>query len=199
MALLMAIYLTLIRERKVVILDMDYQQSLSSKAEKSAILDNTPLFEIVPAELSMFSSLETILKKKDEIVLIDLPGKMDDDGLLQVFKKADLVICPFGFDELSVDSTVLFAMVVKKINEINDKGSRKQQLIFIPNRIKSQVKYETKVEVEKILSRFGDMTPYISERIDFQRLTVFEIPIKVAPVVIPVFDHIYEKYLSHKE
>lgn len=196
MALLMAIYLTLIRERKVVILDMDYQQSLFSKAEKSAILDNKPLFEVVSAELSMFSSLETMLKRKDEIVLIDLPGKMDDDGLLQLFQKADLVICPFGFDELSVDSTVLFAMVVKKIHEINGMGSRKQQLVFIPNRIKSQVKYETKVEVEKVLSRFGDMTPYISERIDFQRLTAFEIPIKIAPVVIPVFDHIYEKYLS---
>ncbi|MDR2269534.1 MAG: ParA family protein, partial [Sphingobacterium sp.] len=40
LTLLLANYLTSVHHRKVTVLDMDYQQSISSKHEKAKILEN---------------------------------------------------------------------------------------------------------------------------------------------------------------
>lgn len=191
--LLFANYLTSVRDRRVTVLDLDYQQSVSSKADKAKILENTPLYEVIPADLKNFPALYKVLaKSKDEIVLIDLPGKMDDDGLVPVFASADLVICPFSYDEFSVDSTLLFAMVMSKINS-------QAPFVFIPNRIKATVNYETRTEVEKVLRRFGAVSQAITDRVDFQRISTHYTPPILYPVILPVVDPIYDQYLILEE
>ncbi|QQD14383.1 ParA family protein [Sphingobacterium sp. UDSM-2020] len=193
LTLLLANYLTQQQERRVTVLDMDYQQSLSAKAEKAKILENEPLYEIVPADLGHFPAMQRKLEKsRNEIVLVDLPGKMDDDGLIPIFAAADAVLCPFAFDEFSVDSTLLFAMVIGKIN-------KRAPLIFVPNRIKNTVKYETRTEVEKVLRGFGTVAPGLPDRIDFQRINTFQIPIILYPVVLPLLELIYEQYIAKEE
>jgi len=193
LTLLLANYLTQQQERRVTVLDMDYQQSLSAKAEKAKIVENEPLYEIVPADLSHFQAMQRKLgKSRNEIVLIDLPGKMDDDGLIPIFAAADTVICPFAFDEFSVDSTLLFAMVIGKIN-------KRAPLIFVPNRIKNTVRYETRTEVEKVLRGFGTVAPGLPDRIDFQRVNTFQTPIILYPVILPLLDLIYEQYITKEE
>ncbi len=190
LTLLFANYLTQVKQRKVTVLDMDYQQSISSKAEKAKILENEPLYEVVPADLKIFPSLNAALaSRKGEIIIIDLPGKMDDDGLLPVFAAADVVICPFAYDEFSVDSTILFAMVLRKINE-------RAPFIFIPNRIKNTVRYETRSEIEHVLQRFGVISEGLADRVDFQRISTFQTPLILMPVVLPVLDKIYKQYLD---
>lgn len=193
LTLLFANYLTQMRSRRVTILDMDYQQSLYSKAEKAKILENLPLYEVVPAELKSFPSMHRALSNRPgELVLIDLPGKMDDDGLLPLFAAADVILCPLSYDEFSVDSTVLFAMVLRKVNQ-------RAPFIFIPNRIKSTVKYETKNEVEKVLQQFGVVAPALADRVDFQRISTFQTPLILYPVVLPLLDLVYEQYLDWEE
>jgi chromosome partitioning protein len=188
LTLLMANYLSQIKNRKVTVLDMDYQQSISSKAEKGKLLENEESYEVIPADLSHFPNLYALMKdKKDHFILIDLPGKMDDDGLIPILAAANVIICPFAYDEFSVDSTLLFTMVFKKINE-------KATCIFIPNRIKNTVRYDTKLEVDKVFQQFGAVTPGLSDRIDFQRLTTFVIPFSLIPIISPVFDLIYDQY-----
>ncbi|KQB99871.1 ParA family protein [Pedobacter sp. Hv1] len=191
--LLFANYLTGVRGRRVTILDMDYQQSLYSKAEKAKILENQPLYEVVSAELKSFPSLHRALSSRPgELILIDLPGKMDDDGLLPLFAAADVILCPFSYDEFSVDSTVLFAMVLRKVNA-------RAPFIFIPNRIKSTVRYETKSEVEKVMQQFGVVAPALADRVDFQRISTFQTPLILYPVVLPLLDLVYEQYLAWEE
>jgi len=58
------------------------------------------------------------------------------DRLISVLQSADLVLCPFDYDEFSFESTVLFAVVLQKINP-------EVRLTYIPNRIKANVRYET--------------------------------------------------------
>lgn len=193
LSVLLANYLSLIRKREITIMDMDYQQSLYAKAEKSKIMENEPLYEVVATGLSHFPSLRDLLTREAaRIVLIDLPGKLDDDGLMEVFESADLVLCPFSYDEFTIESTLIFTMVLKKINVT-------APIVFIPNRIKSNVKYETKEEVHKVLGKFGSVTEPVSDRIDFQRINVFSIPISVAAIIVPIFDAIYEQYLMREE
>ncbi|SDL86807.1 chromosome partitioning protein [Daejeonella rubra] len=193
LTLLFANYLATIRNRRVTVLDMDYQQSIASKSEKAKILENEPDYEVIPSDLKHFPMLLNLLNKnKGEIVLIDLPGKMDDDGLIPVFLAGDMVLCPFNYDEFSVDSTLLFAMVTRKINN-------HAPFIFIPNRIKNTVKYETRLEVEKVLQRFGVITPGIADRVDFQRISTVHTPLILFPVILPILDLVYEAYLLKEE
>jgi len=189
LSMVLANYLTVVRKRKVTILDMDYQQSIAAKAEKSRVLENAPLYDVVPTDLKQFPVLLQVIRQKPEdIAILDMPGKMDDDGLIPAIAAADLVLCPFAYDEMTVDSTVLFAMVVRKINS-------KAPLTFIPNRIKLTAKYETQAEVEKVIRQFGLITPQIADRVDFQRLSLFETPLILYPVVLPALNMIYEQFL----
>ena len=190
LTLLLANYLAQQHDRRVTVLDMDHQQSLSAKAEKAKILENEPLYEIVPADLGHFPAMQRKLEKsRNEIVLVDLPGKMDDDGLIPIFAAADAVLCPFAFDEFSVDSTLLFAMVIGKINS-------RAPLVFVPNRIKNTVKYETRTEVEKVLRVFGTVAPGLPDRIDFQRVNSLHTPSILYPVILPLLDLIYDQYIA---
>ncbi|EHQ30913.1 ParA family protein [Mucilaginibacter paludis] len=184
-ALLLANYLTMVKHQKVTLIDMDYQQSIAQKFEKAKVLENKPPYDVVAAQLAHYPVLQSaIMQSPNEVVMIDLPGKLDDDGLLPIFGSADLLICPFSYDEFSFDSTVLFAIVLRKINpEI--------PIIFIPNRVKANVRYETMQEVNKQLSKLGAMAAMIPDRIDFQRVTTFMTPLPVIPIVIPVFDQVY--------
>src|ERR1700744_1845465 len=147
LTLLLANYLTNSKNCKVTVLDMDYQQSVSQKFEKAKILENAEPYEVLAYNLSDFPEMEdTIRRNPKDIVLIDLPGKLDDDGLIRVFRAAEIAICPFSYDEFSFESTVPFALVLKKINP-------DVHVLFVPNRIKANVKYEIRADVDEQLNR----------------------------------------------
>lgn len=190
--LLLANYLTLIKSCPVIVVDMDYQQSISQKFDQAKILENDEPYDVVSASLESYPALKHIVtKEKDGIVLIDLPGKLDDDGLIPVFNSADLVICPFAYDQFSFESTILFTVVLKKINP----GIK---IEFVPNRVKANAKFEIMQEVNEQLSRFGGITSVLPDRVDFQRVTTFSTPPSLDAVTIPVFEKIYTQYIYAK-
>jgi len=190
LTLLLANYLTQVRKCKVTVLDMDYQQSISQKFEKAKILENAEPYEILAYNLADFPDMEeTIKENPKDIVLIDLPGKLDDDGLIRVFKAAQIAVCPFSYDEFSFESTVPFALVLKKINPA-------VEMLFVPNRVKANVKYEIKTEVNEQLNQIGMVTEAIADRVDFQRVSTFQTPIAVQAAVVPVFRQIFEDFIE---
>jgi chromosome partitioning protein len=192
LAVLAANYITIARGCKATLIDMDYQQSISQKFDKAKILENDEPYEVLPATLESFPVLHRVLSQNpEEAILIDLPGKLDDDGLLPVFTSADLVICPFAYDEFTYQSTVLFIVVLKKINPgVN--------VVFVPNRIKANAKFEIMGEVNEQLLKLGQVTPVIPDRIDFQRISTFHTPVSLIPVIYPVFEEIFAERLWKK-
>lgn len=192
LTLLLANYLALVKDCKVTVLDMDYQQSISQKFEKAKILENAEPYEVLAYDLHDFEELEeTIKHNPKDIVLIDLPGKLDDDGLIRVFQAADLTVCPFSYDEFTFESTVPFGLVLKKINP-------DVPVLFVPNRIKANVKYEIRQDVDEQLNLIGVVTSIIPDRIDFQRVSTFQTPLAVHSVVAPVFHFIYQEFIQPK-
>jgi chromosome partitioning protein len=185
-------FLSLAKDWPVTIIDMDYQLSISQKFEKAKVLENEEPYDVLPASLENFPMLSSVLtKNKKDAILIDLPGKLDDDGLIPVFQSADLVICPFSYDEFTFESTVLFAVVLKKVNPRVD-------IVFIPNRIKANVKFEIMSEVNEQLSKFGRISAPIPDRIDFQRITTFQTPLSLDGVITPIFEEIFADRLWEK-
>jgi chromosome partitioning protein len=190
LTLLLANYLTQNKKCKVTVLDMDYQQSISQKFEKAKILENAEPYEVLAFGLADFPMMaDTIRDNPKDIVLIDLPGKLDDDGLIGVFNAAQVAICPFAYDEFSFDSTIPFALVLKKINP-------EVHLLFVPNRIKANVKYEIKVDVNEQLNHLGHVTEAIADRIDFQRTNTFQTPLNVQALLLPVFDLVFKDFIQ---
>jgi len=190
LTLLLANYLSLNKKCAVTVVDMDYQQSIAQKYEKAKLLENAEPYEVIAAELEHFPMmLETMLQDKKQVVLIDLPGKLDDDGLIPVFRAAGLILCPFAYDEFSFESTVLFSVVLQKVNP-------DASIAYVPNRIKANVRYDTQQEVNQQLANFGKITAPIPDRVDFQRINTFQTPLSVLPVIIPVFEKIYNDYLK---
>lgn len=185
LTLLLANFLTSQKNCNVTVLDMDYQQSLVEKFERAKLLENLEAYQVLAASLEKYAELHPVLNENpNDLVLIDLPGKLDDDGLIPVFQGADLVICPFSYDEFSFKSTILFAVVLNKINPELD-------IVFVPNRIKANVRYETQAEVEEQLRKFGSVTAPLPDRIDFQRVSTFATPELILPVVEPVLEQLF--------
>ena len=71
-------------------------------------------------------------------------------------------------------------------------------MVFIPNRIKANAKFEIMQEVNTQLSKFGVITDVLPDRIDFQRTNTFQPPISLYQVIIPVFEKIYADHLYGK-
>jgi len=190
LTVLLANYLTEIRGCNVTVLDMDYQQSIFQKFEKAKILENAEPYQVLDYSLQDFPKLAgTIKNNPKDIVLIDLPGRLDDDGLIKVFQAADVAICPFSYDEFSFESTVPFALVLKKIKP-------DVQVLFVPNRIKANVRYEIRDEVNEQLNQIGIVTSPIGDRIDFQRINTYQTPLAVQAVIMPVFEQIFCNHIQ---
>lgn len=192
LAVLFANYMSLIQNLDVVIFDMDDQQSIYNKAEAAKVLENRPLYQVEAVAIAEFNQIAPFVDERGQaFALIDLPGILSNDALIPIFKTAGVIICPFAYDEFSVTSTIEFALVVKNINP-------GVGIVFVPNRIKSGVKYDTLASVNEVLAQFGQVSAPVADRIDFQRITTFETPPAVIKVVNPVFELIYEKFLTDK-
>ena len=191
LTLLLANFLTLVKQRNVLVIDMDHQQSVAQKYEKSKITDNALPYEVMAADLSDYPSMHELLNATatNQVVLIDLPGKLDDDGLIKIFQAAHWVICPFGYDELSFESTIFFSVVLQKLNP-------RAMITYIPNRVKANVRYELRQDVDEQLNNFGQVTEPLPDRIDFQRVSTFHTPQSLDPVVGPVFEQLYHDYIQ---
>jgi len=189
LSLLFSNYLTLVKNNVVTVYDMDFQRSLYNKAQAAKVIENPSLYDVEAVELHQFKTIWEKSKDCDQIRIIDLAGKMDDDHLVPVFQKSDLILCPFCYDEYSVSSTIEFSFVITQLNPA-------AKLIFIPNRVRANVKYETLESVHAALKQFGIVTQSISERIDFQRITVFDIPSPIFGVIEPIFESIYNEYID---
>lgn len=192
LALLFSNYLSLVQNKEVIVFDMDNQRSIYNKYQAAKVLENEPLYEVEAAELGQFGIISELVKDKENIItVIDIAGSIENNDLIPIFKSADLIVCPFAYDEFSVSSTIEFSYILKSIKESVD-------IVFVPNRVKANVKYETLESVHKALSNFGEITRPVSERIDFQRITTYETSHMIIQVVEPIFELIYDQFLRNK-
>lgn len=187
LAILFANYLAE-KNRKVIAIEMDVQKSIATtrrhEVEEGNTSDNP--YEIVYTALADYPKFAAALKNTSVNLVIDLPGKLDDPNLVPVLKDADVIVCPFDYDLRSFVSTGTFASVVKQLDS-------KKHIIFIPNRIRSNINYELKDKVNEKLQSLGEVTEPINERVALKRLSTFQITEEQKSIVSKIFDLIIEK------
>ena len=184
LTILLANYLSLVKKRPVIVLDMDYQRSVYARYEESRVLDNQQLYEVLEVELGQYSAIRDLLSgHPEQIILIDLPGKIDDDALLPVLKTADRFVIPFAYDKFSYQATVLFSYVAREINP-------KALLYFVPNRLKRLANYQLQQQINAEFAGLGTVTDALYDRVAFQRISTKDIPVELLGCLEPVFDTI---------
>ena len=187
LAILFANYLAE-KNKKVIAIEMDVQKSIAQTRRYELELDETLKnpYEVVYTALNDYPKFAAALKNTNVNLVIDLPGKLDDPHLVPVLKDADVIVCPFDYDLRSFVSTSTFASVVKQLD-------KDKEIIFIPNRIRSNINYELKDKVTEKLSSLGHVTKPIIERVALKRLSTFGITDEQKAIVGKIFDLIIQK------
>ena len=181
LTILLANYLSLVQKRPVLVLDMDYQRSVFTRYEESRVLDNPQPYEVLEVELNQYPFIYNLFAEHaEQVVLIDLPGKLDDDALLPVLKTADRFVIPFAYAKFSYQATVLFSYVARGVNP-------KAQLFFVPNRLKRSVNYQLLEQINSEFGSLGIVTEALSDRVAFQRISTKDIPVELLSWLEPVF------------
>lgn len=171
--------------KELLVIDFDFQSSFYNLwNDEKNLYENSPPYEVIQKELSEASNVIDLTKDlKNNIILFDLPGKLDDNNFIPIFENTDALLIPFSYDKICVESTLFFIQLVNHINS-------EIQLIFIPNRIKSGVKYKTKNQVDETLKKYGVITSNIPDRICFQRLSTYSNSKEINEVVNSPYDFI---------
>jgi chromosome partitioning protein len=188
LCVMLANYLTLIKKKDVLIMDMDFQKTIEEHRQgDNALFNNEMPYEILPIETTDYLHYAQQIENDGTIVIIDLPGRLDDDSLIPILKDADFVICPFQYEKYAFGSTLTFAEIVKHFDP--DK-----RIFFVPNKFNNSVSYgELKSKADATLSVLGSVTKPISQRVTLTRINTYQITEEQKKIVEDVFDFIYTK------
>jgi chromosome partitioning protein len=190
LCIMLANYLTHVKKKQVLVIDMDFQKSINEQRKFDLVrnpdLENSKPYEILVMDTEDYPKYAEQLKKLNDYILIDLPGRLDDESLIPILKDAHYIVCPFFYELKSVLSTLNFSKFVKFL-DVN------KPIFFVPNRLKGGTKYETKDDVDTMLKGIGTITKGISDRVTMARLSTFEIADEQKSIVEEVFDFLYTK------
>ena len=188
--LLLASYLAGKEKKKIYLIDMQAGGTLGLLFERSAILEHQLPFEYYHCDLSHFELLYARLGAKDDAyILIELPSSMHDERIMGVFSKLDLLFCPFCYDRPTLNSSIYFASLTKRIKT----GI---SLVFLPNRIVSSAAYEFKQEIDALLRQISPLSTGIGEHIGFQRISSLQLDSQLIERYCATLDLIYSLYLT---
>lgn len=202
-AMLFANYLVLSEKMDVVCFDFDPQHSFYEKHQDDITsFQKEPLYDVNKFDLEDADKVIELVNQYDGVTVFDLPGNLNDNNMVPLLVNADVIICPFHYDKMSLDSTLVFAQVVQHLNQEMD---AQIDLYFLPNRINRSVNYDsenlkdsgsTKQKIDQVLVEYGTVLDYFPDLVSFQRLDVFHIPNKLNYYVRRTFEGIHKKHLS---
>lgn len=189
---LLANYLVLDKDAQVVVIDMDFQATVFTRWERDKEqYANDALYEVMKIDIEEYPKYSKALDSvKDQAHLImDMPGKLDDDNLLAVIKEADLIICPIAYEQTVFESTLIFSKVAKYVNP-------NIKMVYLPTRIKGSVKYETEAKVREVLAEFGPIAPKIGDRVALERIDSVSLSTEARAIIQEPFEYIYQMIIN---
>lgn len=170
------------RRKDVCIIDTDLQKSIMMQRRKDqTVFDgqevpyNVQEFDIDDPE--RVAQLMESASQVEGYVLFDSPGNISEDGLVPMFVEADYIVCPYEYEEKTLDSTGVFIQVVEQLRQRYPAMHAK--LFFVPNRIDVRIGTQDEMrmwkQTDEIFQRFGKVTPRIASRATLKRINTYEL------------------------
>jgi chromosome partitioning protein len=152
LAIAFANYLSLFTNKKVNVIDFDFQRSFYRQWSEDKDLNGEFLYEVekISEENIHLTQNEKILqqlKASEEVFLFDTAGNIQNN-YTQVLQYSDAIIIPFGYSNVTMMSTVLFLNLLKLI-KVN------AQLYFIRSNMRKDDSYDLKPIMDAEFNSIG--------------------------------------------
>ena len=180
------------KKQDVCIIDTDLQKTIMMQRKKDReIYDDMEEpytvqdFDVQDPEL--MQQLMESASQTEGFVLFDSPGNVSEDGM---FTGADFIICPYEYEEKTLDSTGTFIQVINALRQTTPEMTAR--LFFVPNRIDVRIGTADELRMWKqtdaIFKQLGAVTPRITARASLKRINTFEISASQRDAVKGAFD-----------
>ncbi len=194
LAILMANYMSMVKKENIACLDFDFQASFYNQyTSDKKLFDNSNIYKVTKVDVQFAEqTLQELNLHKDYLFIMDSPGNIDDENILNLFKNVDVLVCPFNYERKNFESTYYFASVVNHLN-------KKLKIFFIPNNVKKNAKYKIKDQVREALSKYGQVFHQdIYDRVSMARINFFNTTSEQAEITDEFFSHLHKYYLLNK-
>ena len=183
------------KKQDVCIIDTDLQKTIMMQRKKDReIYDDMEEpytvqdFDVQDPEL--MQQLMESASQTEGFVLFDSPGNVSEDGLVPMCTGADFIICPYEYEEKTLDSTGTFIQVINALRQATPEMTAR--LFFVPNRIDVRIGTADELRMWKqtdaIFKQLGAVTPRITARASLKRINTFEITASQRDAVKGAFD-----------
>lgn len=196
LCMLFANYLAF-KKKDVCVIDTDLQKTILGQRRKDAMVFDgaDEPYSIQGFDVKDPDTMQQLMDSAANVpgyVLFDSPGNVSEDGLVPMFVEADYIVCPYEYEEKTLDSTGVFIQVIHTLRQ--QFPQMKAKLFFVPNRIDIRIgtSEEMKMwkETDKIFMKFGRVTPRISSRASLKRINTYELFASQRDAVMDAFDYI---------
>lgn len=188
------------------IIDTDPQQSLMKKREtdrqKNADSPNVPLYNVISFDLRNYTKIPDLvdeLRKTDMIYIFDTPGNLEQSVQVQLLM-ADIILCPFNFDTLIIESTTQFLIFWNNLKDYlsTTQGLNSFATVFLipmmkDDRIGTKRELELWQDIRDDFSRSAIVTPQINYCADMKRCDTMGLTKLQKQSVQNTFDFILEQ------
>lgn len=152
LAIAFANYLSLFTDKKVNVIDFDFQRSFYRQWSEDKGLPGDYLYEVEKISeenihLTQNEKVLSQLKASGEIFLFDTAGNIQNN-YTQVLQYSDVVIIPFEYSNVTMMSTVLFLNLLQLI-KVNSK------LFFIKSNMRKDDNYELQSVMDAEFGKLG--------------------------------------------
>lgn len=187
------------KKQDVCVIDTDLQKSITMQRKKDCELyEGEEPYTIQDFDVTDPDTMQSLMdsaRQTPGYVLFDSPGNVSEDGLVPMFTNADFIICPYEYEEKTLDSTGMFVQVVNALRQATP--DMEAQMFFVPNRIDVRIGTSDELKMWKqtdaIFKQLGVVTPRITARAALKRINTFEITAAQREAVKPAFDFILRR------
>jgi len=183
------------KKQDVCLIDTDLQKTIMMQRKKDREIydDMEEPYTVQDFDVQDPELMQQVMESASQtegFVLFDSPGNVSEDGLVPMFTGADFIICPYEYEEKTLDSTGTFIQVINALRQTTPEMTAR--LFFVPNRIDVRIGTADELRMWKqtdaIFKQLGAVTPRITARASLKRINTFEISASQRDAVKGAFD-----------
>ena len=199
LCMLFANYLAF-KRKDVCIIDTDLQKTILMQRRKDStvFVDQEEPYSIQDFDIDDPTAVQQLMESAAQVegyVLFDSPGTVSEDGLVPMFVNADYIICPYEYEEKTLDSTGVFIQVMNQLRQ--SYPQMKAKLFFVPNKIDVRIGTSEEMrmwkQTDEIFANFGKVTPRVTSRATLKRINTFELTNQQRDAVKDAFDYLIKQ------
>lgn len=194
---LFANYLSVNQHVPLLVIDADPQQTFYGRRKDDLRREQEVAYKVQSMTIKSSENTHIIMQNLRTLpgtTVIDTPGSLTQEGMLQLLINADYIICPYHYDLNTIDSTRAFILTVFRLRQTHPEI--KTQFIFVCNKHDVRVGKGSELKAWKIVDeyfkKFGILAPHVGNYADLERYNTIANSDKVEKLTKRCFEFIYK-------